>query len=49
MTIVIEEGESGLWFATSPDVKGLLVAEKSFDEAILAVPQALKDLREAVN
>jgi hypothetical protein len=27
----IELGDRGLWYATSPDVKGLLVAEHTLD------------------
>jgi hypothetical protein len=33
-----------LFFATSPDLRGLLVAERSLDELAEAVPQAIKDL-----
>jgi hypothetical protein len=40
-------GEAGLWYVTSPDIKGLLVAEKTRDEAIRKVPDGLGDLARA--
>ena len=42
--VKIEEGEAGLWFATSPDMKGLLVAEKTRNDAERVVPDAIRDL-----
>lgn len=33
-----------LFIATSPDLKGMLVAEHSFDELIAAIPSAVQDL-----
>lgn len=47
ITLHIERSGSGLYFVTSPDPRGLLVAERSFEEAIAAVPQALAALSEA--
>lgn len=45
--IVLSFGETGLVFATSPDVKGLLVAKHGKEEALAAVPGALAALVEA--
>jgi hypothetical protein len=45
--VTIKEGKTGLFFATSPDVKGLLVAEPTKEETLAAVPQALKELAAA--
>lgn len=42
--INIETGEKGLWYATSPEVKGLLVAGTTLLECISAIPAALKDM-----
>lgn len=42
--VKIEEGRAGLFYATSPTLKGLLVAEDTMEKAELAVPQAIKDL-----
>jgi hypothetical protein len=39
-----EEGKTGLFYATSPDLKGLLVAEPSLDALDRAVPQAIQEL-----
>ena len=38
---------AGLFFATSPDIRGLLVAETSLDELWRAIPGAISDLRAA--
>jgi hypothetical protein len=43
----IEEGKTGLFFATSPDLKGLLVAEPTIDALYVAVPKAIVDLYDA--
>lgn len=40
----IEEGRTGLFYATSPDLKGLLVAEPTLDALDAAVPLAIADL-----
>jgi hypothetical protein len=42
--VKIEEGRTGLFFATSPDMKGLLVAEKTLEKMETAVPEAIRDL-----
>jgi hypothetical protein len=42
--VKLELGEAGLWFATSPDLKGLLVAERSREEAEEVVPVAIRDM-----
>ena len=39
-----QEGKTGLFYATSPDLKGLLVAEPTLDALDRAVPQAISDL-----
>jgi hypothetical protein len=39
-----EEGKTGLFYATSPDLKGLLVAEPTLDAVERAIPQAITDL-----
>jgi len=44
LTLNIERGQSGLWFVTSPEVRGLLVSERTIDEALAAVGSALRDL-----
>lgn len=49
LTFQIERGETGLFYVTSPDIKGLLVAEKTWTGAIKAVPKALVDLEAALN
>jgi hypothetical protein len=46
--IRIEEGQTGLFYATSPDLKGLLVAEPSIDKLYEAIPRAISDLYRAV-
>ena len=42
--IQLEETKSGQFLATSRDLKGLLVAERSVDAVIRAVPQAIAEL-----
>jgi hypothetical protein len=37
----IEEGRNGLFYATSPDLEGLLVAEPTMDDLDRAVPEAI--------
>lgn len=39
-----EKGTTGLIYASSPDLTGLLVAEHTFDELETAIPQAITDL-----
>lgn len=38
-----EEGKTGLFYATSPDLKGLLVAEPTLDALERAIPKAIHD------
>jgi len=45
--VKIEEGKSGLFFATSPDLKGLLVAERTVDVLYAQIPKAIENLYEA--
>ena len=45
--IKLEEGRTGLFIATSPDLKGLLVAEPTVDALHAAIPKAIADLYEA--
>lgn len=45
--IVCEQGRTGLLFATSPDLKGLLVAERTQDDLDRAIPKAIMDMYEA--
>lgn len=46
--IRVEEGETGLFFATSPDLRGLLVAKPTVDELDEAIPAAIAALYEAL-
>ena len=43
----IEKGETGLYYATSPDVKGLLAVGATSEEATTMVPDALAELYKA--
>ena len=43
----LEEGKTGLFYATSPDLKGLLVAEPSVDAVVKAVPGAIAEMYKA--
>jgi hypothetical protein len=42
--IRIEEGKTGLFYATSPDLKGLLVAEPTMDALHRAIPECIRAL-----
>jgi hypothetical protein len=42
--VKIEDGKTGLFFATSPDLQGLLVGKPTLDELFEAIPQAIVDL-----
>jgi hypothetical protein len=42
--VKIEEGKTGLFYATSPDLKGLLVAEPNIDDLDAAISQGISDL-----
>jgi hypothetical protein len=39
-----EQGKAGLFYATSPDLLGLLVAAPTVEALDLAIPKAIKDL-----
>ena len=43
----VTEGATGLFFAESPELKGLLVAEPDMDSLWANVPGAIKDLYRA--
>ena len=47
MRFTVEYDKVGLWYGTSEDDKGLLVAKKTRDECIHAIVGALNDLEEA--
>lgn len=40
--VFVERGQEGLFYATSPDLKGLLVAEKTVDALWESVPATIK-------
>jgi hypothetical protein len=42
--VKVEEGKAGLFYATSPDLRGLLVAKPTLDELDDAIPSAISDL-----
>lgn len=42
--IEFKQGEAGLIFAASPDLRGLLVAEPTMEEVVAAIPQAIMAL-----
>ena len=44
----LEEGKAGLFYATSPDLHGLLVAEPTLDALEDAIPVAIAQLFEVV-
>jgi hypothetical protein len=39
-----EKGKAGLFYATSPDLNGLLVAEATADALQKAIPKAIRDM-----
>jgi hypothetical protein len=39
-----EQGKAGLFYATSPDLKGFIVAEKTREALEKSIPQAIRDL-----
>ena len=39
-----EKGKAGLFYATSPDLNGLLVAEATVDALQKAIPGAIRDM-----
>lgn len=42
--VKVEEGKAGLFYATSPDLKGLLVAEPTIDALDVAIPKVIVDM-----
>jgi hypothetical protein len=46
INVEIEQGDEGLFYATSPDLKGLFVAAATVDELDTEVPQVIKVLIE---
>ena len=42
--VKVEEGKAGLFYATSPDLKGLLVAEATFDALDVSIPKVITDM-----
>ena len=42
--VKIEQGNAGLFYATSPDLKGLLVAEPNIDDLDVAISKSIVDL-----
>jgi hypothetical protein len=50
LRVSVKEGENGVYVATSPSLKGLLVVSKNFNKLIdTLVPQAIVDLYAACN
>lgn len=47
LRVKIERSSCGLWFATSPDRKGLIVAEKTKEATIDKIPKVCAALDEA--
>jgi hypothetical protein len=42
--IKVEEGREGLFYATSPDIRGLLVAEPDLESLEKAIPLAIQEM-----
>jgi hypothetical protein len=42
--VKVQEGKSGLFFATSPELRGFLVAEPTIDALYKAIPEAITNL-----
>lgn len=42
--VKVEEGKTGLFYATSPDLKGLLVAEANIDDLDVSVCKSIQAL-----
>jgi hypothetical protein len=42
--VKVEEGKAGLFYATSPDLRGLLVAEPNIDDLDIAISKSITDL-----
>lgn len=48
-TLSVEHRDSDLWVVTSPEVRGLLVAKSTMDEALGSVGHVLRCLEAAAN
>lgn len=48
-TLTVERGKEGLWYVTSPEIPGLLVAEQIWPTAIHKTAKAIGDLTMAAN
>ena len=48
ISVKIEQGDEGLFYATSPDLKGLFVAAPTVDELNVEVPKVIKILIESL-
>jgi hypothetical protein len=44
LRVKVEEGKTGLFYATSPDLKGLLVAEPTIDALEESIPKVIADM-----
>ena len=44
INIRVEQGEADLFFATSPELKGLLVAERTIEELDSVIPRAIVEM-----
>jgi len=42
--VKVEEGKTGLFYATSSDMKGLLVAEPTIDALEKSIPRVISDI-----
>jgi hypothetical protein len=42
--VKVEEGKAGLFYATSPDLKGLLVAEPTIDALDETIPKVITNM-----
>jgi len=47
ITLHVERSKTGLYFVTSPNPRGLLIAAHTFEAALSEVPKALADLKKA--
>ena len=47
ITVRVEQGTAGLYYATSPQVRGLFLAAHTVEELMNAAPSAIADLRAA--
>lgn len=48
-TLEIEKGEHGLWYVTSPEIGGLLVAEERLGEIGMELTETIRELALAGN